>query len=121
MENDPLKNIFDNYQPQLRKDDFDFMTDLMRNMESVEIVKHQIDANLRRSRRAAFIAAIAGIIVGTLLSVLFSKFDGFTLSLKLADYNISSDMINWTFIAAMTVLSAVSSYKIAFVTAGLKK
>lgn len=67
MEDDNIKTLFDNFQPQLSSD-FDFMDKLQRNINSVELVK-QRNAELRlRSRRAVIIAACVGFAVGSLLS-----------------------------------------------------
>ena len=62
MEEDKLKSLFAEFQPELSSDSL-FMNRLERNMESVEIVKRRVEEMRARNRRAIAVAAIVGFIV----------------------------------------------------------
>ncbi len=73
MEDDKLKSLFTNFEPELSSD-FKFMNKLERNLNSVEIIKRHTAEVRSRNKKAVAIAAFAGFIVG------FCVFSVFTLS-----------------------------------------
>ena len=68
MEDDKLKSLFSNFEPELSSD-FLFMNKLQRNLNSVELIKQHTAEVRSRSRKAVAIAAIVGFIVGFLFSL----------------------------------------------------
>lgn len=63
MEDDKLKFLFTNFEPELSSD-FKFMNKLERNLNSVEIIKRHTAEVRSRNKKAVAIAAFAGFIVG---------------------------------------------------------
>ncbi len=69
MEDDKLKSLFSNFEPELSSDSL-FMNNLQHNLNSVEIVKQHTAEIRSRSKKAIAIAALVGFIVGFLFSLL---------------------------------------------------
>ncbi|MDE7412616.1 MAG: hypothetical protein K2N05_02330 [Muribaculaceae bacterium] len=69
MEDEKIKRIFRDFQPDL-SNDFQFMSQLKRSMDSVEIVM-QHNLEVKRSHRKALILALS---VGFICGILFSLF-----------------------------------------------
>lgn len=120
MEDDKLKSLFANFEPELSSD-FRFMNKLQRNLNSVEMIK-QHNAEVRaRSKKAVAIAAVVGFIVGFM----------FSLSLPYLNYAVSNwqltlpseSMLNtfannfttiaWLVIGGTSVIAALNSYEIS--------
>ncbi|MDE5806626.1 MAG: hypothetical protein K2H76_00800 [Muribaculaceae bacterium] len=68
MDDDKLKNMFREFNPDLSSD-FRFISQLKRSMDSVEIVREHTMEIKRRSRIAVIIAAAVGFICGILFSL----------------------------------------------------
>lgn len=65
---DRLKQIFDDFNPQLGSD-ADFMRRLERQMHTIEVIKEENAALRRISRRAIAVAALTGFAVGMMFSL----------------------------------------------------
>lgn len=68
MEEDKLKDLFVNYNPELPSD-FSFMTRLKHNLDQVELVKRHNSEIASKRKKAVAIAACVGFIVGLLFSL----------------------------------------------------
>ncbi len=68
MEDDKLKSLFSDFEPELSSD-FQFMSKLERNLNSVEIIKQHTAEVRSRNKKAVVIAAFVGFIVGFLFSI----------------------------------------------------
>lgn len=69
MDNDNLKELFGNFNPDLSSGS-DFIARLQQRMDTIEMVR-QYNAELRRRNRiAVMIAALAGFIMGVVLTLL---------------------------------------------------
>lgn len=68
MEDKSLRELFNNFDPEL-SNDFQFMSRLKNNMDSVELVKkHNLELQ-RKNRKAVIIAASVGFLFGLLFSM----------------------------------------------------
>ena len=70
MEDDKLKNIFSEYNPDLQSDDM-FMERLHRNLKAIESVRQNTRELRRHNRLAVVAAAITGFVAGVILTVSF--------------------------------------------------
>ena len=120
MEDDKLKFLFTNFEPELSSD-FMFMNKLERNLNSVEIIKRHTAEVRSRNKKAVAIAAFAGFIVGFVFS-LFLPY----LSNAVSDWqstlpggyimNLFADsftIIAWAVIAGTSVLAAINTYEVS--------
>ena len=118
MEDDKLRELFDSYQPELSSDAL-FMSKLKRNMESVELVKRHTEAMRKRSRIAVVVAAIAGFVMGVVLTLLSPLIGDFvsTIALTISDHSdivmrIDWQIVGWILTAIISVFTAVNAYEI---------
>ena len=120
MEDDKLKSLFTNFEPELSSD-FKFIHKLERNLNSVEIIKRHTAEVRPRNKKAVAIAAFAGFIVGFVFS-LFLPY----LSNAVSDWqstlpggyimNLFADsftIIAWAVIAGTSVLAAINTYEVS--------
>lgn len=120
MEEDKLKTLFSDFEPELTSD-FQFMNRLQRNLNSVELIKRRNAEARIRSKKAVVIAAVVGFIVGFLFSLslpyLTEAVSNWRLELPsgsaliaLAD-NFAT--IAWLVIGAISVLIAINTYELS--------
>lgn len=119
MEEDKLKDIFKDFNPDLSSDN-DFMSRLERCMDAVGMVKRQNAETLRRSKRAVAWAALAGFVAGVVMTILqpyiFKWMGGldFTISIpSVTTVAINPGLIVWIATAAISVFIAYNTYEIA--------
>ena len=120
MEDDKLKSLFANFEPELSSD-FRFMNKLQRNLNSVEMIK-QHNAEVRaRSKKAVAIAAVVGFIVGFMFSLslpyLSHAVSNWQLTLPsesmLNTFANNFTTIAWLVIGGTSVIAALNSYEIS--------
>lgn len=70
MDDNKLKSLFEDYQPEISSD-FIFMNNLQRNMDAMEMVRQHNIAMQRQNRRAVVMAAFVGFISGIIITLLF--------------------------------------------------
>lgn len=117
MEEDKLKDIFEGFNPELTSDSL-FMSRLRRGMEAVEIVSERQAELRRRGRRAVVVAAITGVAVGILLSLMLPWLGDFVsrLSFNLPDgeaVSLNWTVIGWGIIGLASVLTSLNAYTIS--------
>ena len=120
MEDDKLKSLFSNFEPELSSD-FLFMNKLQRNLNSVELIKQHTVEVRSRSRKAVAIAAIVGFIVGFLFSLslpyLSEAVSNWQLTLPSESVmNIFANnftIIAWLVIGGTSVFAALNSYELS--------
>lgn len=120
MEDDKLKSLFSNFAPEVSSD-FQFMTTLQRNLNSVEIIKRHKDEVRTRGKKACAIAAVAGFIVGFLFSLtlpyLNEAVSNWQLTLPsgsmLRAFANNFTIIAWLAIGAVSVLVSLNTYEIS--------
>lgn len=117
MEDDKLKQLFSDFNPELSSD-FRFIKKLERSLDSVEIIKqHTAEARVR-SRKAVFIAAFVGFVVGFLFSLTLPYLSDavanwqLTLPAESLMRTIADNfmIIAWIVIGATSVFIAVNAY-----------
>lgn len=120
MEDDKLKSLFANFEPELSSD-FRFMNKLQRNLNSVEMIK-QHNAEVRaRSKKAVAIAAVVGFIVGFMFSLslpyLTDAVSNWQLTLPSESVmNVFANnfsIIAWLVIGGTSVFAALNSYEVS--------
>ncbi|MCI8998528.1 MAG: hypothetical protein HFJ95_05990 [Muribaculaceae bacterium] len=119
MEDDKLRELFSNFQPELSPS-FQFTTKLQKKMEAVEIVK-QHNATLRkRNRLAVAIAALCGFIMNMVLYLIFPLINNSASSLSipspyllLNSITIDSSFVVWIVMAVISVIITRNVYEIA--------
>ena len=120
MEDDKLKSLFSNFEPELSSD-FLFMNKLQRNLNSVELIKQHTAEVRSRSRKAVAIAAIVGFIVGFLFSLslpyLSEAVSNWQLTLPSESVmNVFANnftIIAWLVIGGTSVFAALNSYELS--------
>lgn len=120
MEDDKLKSLFSDFEPELSSD-FLFMNKLQRNLNSVEIIRRHSAEVRARSRKAVAIAAFVGFIVGFLcswtlpyLSVAVSNWQ-LTLPSESMLYAFANNfsLIAWIVVGGTSVLAALNTYEVS--------
>ena len=120
MEDDRLKDLFGNFDPELSSGTA-FVDKLRRNLDSVEIVRRQTAELHRRNRKAVLIAACVGFIAGVLFSLILPYISHAMLSLQLALPQGSvlkavADnylVITWLLFGTATAFISVNAYDVA--------
>ena len=118
MNDNQLKQLFSDFEPRL-SDDSLFMSKLTRNLDSVEFIKARNVANHRKNRLAMWIASIAGMVMGILMTLIFPQMENWLTELNTAgpaavDFiDIYKSTILWVFICIMTIISAIVAYGIS--------
>lgn len=117
MQHDPIKDLFDNYAPELTPAD-QFLSRVERDLDAVEFIRRRNAAALRCGRIALAVAALVGCVTGYLLSLLMPWLGGIMVSLKealpdapaaaaLADHY---SLIAWLIIGSASAILAFNSY-----------
>ena len=117
MEDDKLRSLFADFQPELSSDR-QFMSCLERNMESVEIVKRRMAEMRARNRRAIAVAAVVGFVVGFLFSLALPYLSGLVADWQLtlpeeSVMSVAADyfaVIAWGVTGATAVIAAINTY-----------
>lgn len=120
MDDDKLKSLFSNFEPELSSD-FQFMNKLQRNLNSVEIIKQHTAEVRSRNKKAVAIAAFIGFIVGFLFSLslpyLGDAVSNWQLTLPensmLNTFANNFTIIAWTVIGGTSVFTALNTYEIS--------
>ncbi|MDE5924794.1 MAG: hypothetical protein K2G75_05665 [Muribaculaceae bacterium] len=120
MEDDKLKSLFSDFDPELSSD-FSFMNKLERNLNSVELIKRHASEVRSRCRKAVVIAAFVGFIVGYLFSLTLPYLSAAVSTWQLtlpreSMMNAFADCfttIAWIVIGATSVLAALNFYEIS--------
>ena len=120
MEDDKLKSLFSNFEPELSSDLL-FMNKLQRNLNSVELIKQHTAEVRSQSRKAVAIAAIVGFIVGFLFSMslpyLSEAVSNWQLTLPSESVmNVFANnftIIAWLVIGGTSVFAALNSYELS--------
>lgn len=119
MEDDKLKELFADFNPELPSGDA-FMSRLERSMDAVELVKNHCLRQRRHCRIAIVVAALVGVVVGSLLSALSPILCGVLSSALLniprimnVTPEIGAQVITWGILASVSVVIACNTYELA--------
>ncbi|MCM1081785.1 MAG: hypothetical protein NC343_08555 [Muribaculum sp.] len=119
MEDDKIRTLFDNFEPELSSS-FQFMNQLKKNMDAVEIVKQHNIALKKRNRLAVVIAAVSGFVMGVILTLLFpligdwvSTFNISIPRLQISAITIDFSFFAWIVMAGVSIIAALNAYEIA--------
>ncbi|MCM1142590.1 MAG: hypothetical protein NC453_28805 [Muribaculum sp.] len=119
MEDDKIKDLFSNFQPELSSS-FQFMTKLQKNMETVEILKQHNAALKKRNKLAVAIAAVSGFVMGVIMTLLFpligdwvSTFNISIPRLQVSAITIDYSFVAWIVMAGVCIITALNGYEIA--------
>jgi hypothetical protein len=120
MDEDRLKNLFNNFNPELSPDKL-FMDKLQENLDLVEIIRqHNVDLKTQNIK-ACIIAALVGFIVGILFSFALpyieTSINNLQSMLKIGTllWLITNNylIITWLAIGAVSTFIAINTYEIA--------
>mgnify|MGYP001634573741 CR=1 FL=1 len=120
MEDDKLKKLFSDFEPELSSD-LRFMDTLRRDLNSVEIIKRHTAEVRARNKAAVAVAAAVGFIVGFLFSLSLpilsaavsdwqAGLPGASMLYALAD---NFTVIAWLVIGGTSVLAAINTYEVS--------
>jgi hypothetical protein len=119
MEDDKLRNLFNDFQPELSSSS-KFMAKLQKNMEMIEFLKQHDIALKKRNKLAVVIAAVSGFVMGVILTLLFPLIANWisTVSVSLPHLHISNltidySFVAWIIIAGVCIITALNAYEIA--------
>lgn len=120
MEEDKISNIFLNFNPEL-SDDNQFLSQLERNLRSVELVKGHNKQMKRNNRNAVIIAALAGFIVGMLFTMALPWLGDTVQHIRLSTYTallpemLLTDffLFYWGAVGAAIVFVSFNTYELS--------
>lgn len=119
MEDDKIKEIFKEFNPYLSSS-AQFMNQLKKNMEAMEIVRQYHSVQKKRNKWAVVVAGVCGFAMGVIMTLLFpfitEWISSIQVSLPLFNANnltINLRYLGWLLVAATSVLTALSVYEIA--------
>lgn len=119
MEDDKLKELFKDFNPELSSS-VQFISKLEKNMEMVEMLKQHNVKLKRRNKLAVAIAAASGFVMGIIMTLLFPliKNLGSTISisfphLSVSNLSIDYSYVAWIIMAGVCVITALNAYEIA--------
>lgn len=117
-EDERIKALFQGFKPELPSDNL-FLSELGRKMKAVEIVKQHTAAVRRRSRIAVCVAAVAGFVMGVVLTLLMplignlvSTFSFTIPTVGVSTVSIPWQTVSWCVIGITAVITAVNAYEI---------
>lgn len=118
MDDDKIKELFQSFNPEMSADSL-FLSKLKKNMEAVELVKRHTEAMRRRNRVAVCVAALAGFVMGVILTLLFpiigdavTSFDIAISNYGIYDLKIDWRIVGWIVTGGACVLTAMNAYEI---------
>jgi hypothetical protein len=121
MEDDKLKELFTNFQPEMSSS-LQFMAKLQMDMKRVEFLKQHNLAIKRRNKLAVCIAAAVGFLMGVILTLLFQLIGSWvsTFSISLPHLQINSitidySFVGWIIMAGTCIITSLNAYEIALV------
>lgn len=119
QEEDPLKELFDGFEPHIGDSD-DFMSRLESRLDSVEMIRDRAADSRRRCILAAVIAAFVGFVFGVLIT-LSMPYIGLAVFTSATDATASGlwgftfdpmAVISLVFTAALSLFIAVNAYSV---------
>lgn len=120
MQEDTLKDIFKNYEPELSSR-MDFMNRLERNLDAVELIHKENAKAMKRNKLAVTVASATGLITGIVFSILMPYLNklmsniGHYFSTEAQFLNTFADyyqIILWLIIGTLSVVVSLCTYKI---------
>ena len=118
MEDDKLKDFFQDFRPSLSSDE-QFIQTLNRNMNAVEAVKKQAAALRRHGRIAVAVAALCGMAAGIILTLLYPLVSGWVSAIDISlpaigipAVTLDCRIVAWMVMGLMCVLTGLNAYEI---------
>ena len=114
-EDDLIKDIFNQFSPQLNSDDL-FMMKLMRNLDAVDEVKKQNEELKKKNWRIGVISAMTGFISGVVLTSFFPFIFSFLKNLFINltpfyyDVDFMSEISCWVVICGISIFVSLFSF-----------
>lgn len=118
MEDDKIKSLFQNFEPELSSD-FNFMARLQHNLDALELVKQHNEAFRKRNKLALLIASIFGFVFGVISTLLFPLANWlssihFVLSkLHVAGLTFEPSLVGGLIMAVVCVILTINVYELA--------
>ncbi|MDE5586507.1 MAG: hypothetical protein K2I92_09300 [Muribaculaceae bacterium] len=119
MEEERLKNLFSQYDPELSSS-MAFIEHLERNLDTVELIHQENAAVMKRNRIAVAIASCTGFMSGVIFTLLFPYIDSLIKSLSdsmLTAYGLTDSLnglhlISWLSIGGISVFVTINTYNL---------
>lgn len=119
MEDDKLRILFDEYDPELPSDD-GFISRLQQNLDTVEIIRRHAVKERSRNKKAVVMASFVGFVVGFLFSLSLPYLSNVVSDwrLTLPGNSMLGTLANnfmvlaWLLIGCTSVLASLNSYEI---------
>ncbi len=118
MDDDKLKDFFGSFDPELSSD-IRFMSKLQRNMAAVELVKQRSLATRKRNKVAVAVAALSGVVMGVLITLLFPLVEDWASSINftipylgMGPLTVDLRLIGWMLVSVVSGVTAYNSYEI---------
>lgn len=119
MEDDKIRTMFQNFEPELSSD-FNFMARLERSMNAVELVKQQNEALRLRNKTAVAIACAFGFVLGIISTLLFPILANWLsgINFSLPEFHIASltfepSIVGGIIMASVCVILTLNVYELA--------
>ena len=128
MEEDRLKDLFEDYNPELSSK-LNFIERLENNLNAVELIHKENARVMKRNRLAVIVASVAGFVSGFALSMLLPYIEGLLtifinkLSASLPHTEFLSNYspaCTWLIIGATSVFIAINTYNLTLNSQVLK-
>ncbi|MCH5224025.1 MAG: hypothetical protein J1E82_08275 [Muribaculaceae bacterium] len=116
-ENDSLKKLFDDFNPEL-SDDRQFMDRLVAGIDAVDLFKVSERRRARRLRIVAAVSALAGFFCGVILTLLFPVLVDFLYPFIINISNFSPDTqlltnsIVWCLVAIASLSTTFTTFSL---------
>lgn len=128
MEDDKIKSLFADFEPELTSD-VQFMNNLQRSLTTVDIIRQHAAESRSRNKKAVVIGIVMGFIVGFLFSLLLpylsDTVSNWQLTLPreslLKTFANNFNPIAWIVIGTTSVLAALNTYEVSLSLLNPKK
>lgn len=112
MKDPELQELFEGFDPELTPT-ADFMASLSERLDAVEVIRQHNEARLRRVRRAARFAALAGVAAGVVMTLLAPRLAPLLSALDIVASNPGLEQgLTWIAVACTTLLASAGAYRV---------
>lgn len=116
MEDEKLKELLGSFKPELSSDDL-FMARLQSRLDAVEIVRRHSAEVRRHNRIAVVVAALAGFVMGVVMTLLFPLIGDWVSTVDISlpyiagdSFNVNLRMFAWALTAVVSGITAYNAY-----------
>lgn len=119
MEDEKIKEIFENFTPDLSSDLL-FIEKLQRNLEAVELIKQHSECLRRRNKIAVWVSAFCGFVAGLLFMSLIPVMDDWmaTICFRLPYFSgdFGAEVLHFITWAVAAIVCSITAYNAYIIT-----